>query len=206
MIPTNILYTITTPVVWGCEMNPVRTVRRDSHRLVALAKLIGSKILNGKTITYWKGRFGLWWRRLLDFLSRSDGGSCPNKKNSGRRNAIWIYIPVANSFTPERAFSVTKLPFRDAKFLSNRTSLATVIFLEFRPCNEGWIWLFPAKIISEKSWKTSDANSRLHSISRVFGTPYNSELIKLEIYFWLPPTPYYISSNLKINTIRQYML
>ncbi len=42
--------------------------------------------------------FGLWSRRLLNFLSRSDGGSCPNKKNSG----------------------MTKLLFRDAQFLSNR--------------------------------------------------------------------------------------
>ena len=52
-----------------------------------------------------KVRFGLWWRRLLDFLSRSDGRSCPNKKNRGRRNAISIHIPIAKSFTPEHAFS-----------------------------------------------------------------------------------------------------
>ncbi len=39
---------------------------------------------------------------MRDFLSRSYGGSCLNKKNRGRRNAISIYIPVANSFTPER--------------------------------------------------------------------------------------------------------
>ena len=81
--------------------------------------------------------FGLWWRSCSIFNLEETGGSCPNKKNSGRRNAISIYIPVANSFSPERAFSVTKLPFRDAKFLSNRASLATMIFLEFRPCNEG---------------------------------------------------------------------
>ena len=64
--------------------------------------------------------FGLWWRRLLDFLSRSDGGSCLNKKNRGRRNPISNYIPVDKSFILERAFSVTKFHFGDAKFLTNR--------------------------------------------------------------------------------------
>ena len=49
---------------------------------------------------------------MLEFLSRSDGGSCLNKKNRGRRNAISIYIPVA--------ISVTKFHFEDAKFLTNR--------------------------------------------------------------------------------------
>ena len=66
------------------------------------------------------GRVGLWWKRMLNFLSKIDGGSCLHKKNRGRRNAISIYIPVANPFTPERAFSVTKLHFGDAKILSNR--------------------------------------------------------------------------------------
>ena len=74
---------------------------------------------------------------LFDFLSRSDGGSCLNKKNSGRRNAISIYIPVANSFTPERAFFVTKLPFRDAKFLANRDRVP----LQNSPFRKVEIWL-----------------------------------------------------------------
>ena len=42
-------------------------------------------------------------------------------------------VRLQNSFTPEGAISVTKLPFRGAKLLSNHASLATVIFLEFRP-------------------------------------------------------------------------
>lgn len=36
-------------------------------------------------VGHWKGGFGLWWRMLLDFLSRTDGGSCRNKKNRRRR-------------------------------------------------------------------------------------------------------------------------
>ena len=39
-----------------------------------------------------------------------------------RFNLISIYIPLTNSFIPERAFFVTKLPFDDAKFLSKRLS------------------------------------------------------------------------------------
>ena len=74
---------------------------------------------------------------LFDFLSRSDGGSCLNKKNSGRRNAISIYIPVANSFTSERAFFVTKLPFRDAKFLAN----CDRVLLQNSPFRMVEIWL-----------------------------------------------------------------
>ena len=86
---------------------------------------------------YWKGRVRTLVEKLLNFLSRTDGGSFPNKRNRSRRNAILIYIPVANSFTPERAFFVTKLPFRDAKFLFNRASFAAVFFLEFRPAESG---------------------------------------------------------------------
>ena len=74
---------------------------------------------------------------LFNFLSRSDGGSGHNKKNSGRRNAISIYIPVANSFTSERAFFVTKLPFRDAKFLANRDRVP----LQNSPFQKVEIWL-----------------------------------------------------------------
>ncbi len=105
--------------------------------------------------------FGLWWRRLFDFLSRSDGGSCPNKKNSDRRNAISISIRLTNFFIPERAFFVTKSPFRGAKFLSSRASLATVFFLEFRPAESG---PSPPKSQAKKSWKPSDANSRLYRV------------------------------------------
>ena len=63
-------------------------------------------------------------------------------RKTARRNAISIYFPGANSFTPERAFYVTKLPFRHSKFLSNRASLAILIFLEFRPAESG---SFPRK-------------------------------------------------------------
>ena len=116
--------------------------------------------------TYWKCTFGLWPRMLLDFLSRTNGGSYPNKKNTGRRNTISIYIPVAKSFTPERAFFVTKLPFRDANSLPTAT-----VFL--RPFWTGWnsspfaaltrevdsspdfpvAAFLPVKIISEKNMK-----------------------------------------------------
>lgn len=82
----------------------------------------------------WKGRFGLWRRRLLDFLFRSNRESCPNKKNAGRKNAISIYIWVANSFTSEHVFFVTKLLFCNTKFFFNHICLVTVLFLEFCPC------------------------------------------------------------------------
>lgn len=42
--------------------------------------------------------------RLLNFLSRTVGGCCPNKKRKGRRNAISIYIPVTNSFAQNARF------------------------------------------------------------------------------------------------------
>ena len=99
------------------------------------------------------------------YLSRSDGGSCPNKKNGGRRDAISIYIPVANAITPERASLVTKLPFRSAKFLSNRDRvLARNLPLSIQAWMLEWPQLLSAKIISEESWKNSVANSRVHSI------------------------------------------
>ena len=66
-----------------------------------------------RSVRYWKGRVRTLMEKLLNFLSRSDGGSCPNKNKIGGRNAISIYIPVANSFPPERAFFGAKLLFRD---------------------------------------------------------------------------------------------
>lgn len=54
-------------------------------------------------------------KKVVRFLSRSDGESCFYKKNRSRRNKI-VYIPVANSFTLERAFFVTKLLFCHSKF------------------------------------------------------------------------------------------
>ena len=114
--------------------------KRPSHKAIATLEAIAQGHHKGTAqrhrIRVLKDRFGLWWRRLLDFLSRPDGGSCPNKQNRGRRNAISIYILVANSFNLDRAFFDTKLLFGNAKFLSNRASLATVFFLEFCPCKE----------------------------------------------------------------------
>ncbi len=101
--------------------------------------------------------FGLWWRSCSIFYLEETGGSCPNKKNSGRRNAISIYIPVANSFTPERdeiTLPRCQIPFQPR--ISRDRVLSGI--------SPSWIRVFPAKIISEKSWKNSDANSRLHSI------------------------------------------
>ena len=54
------------------------------------------------------------------FYLEVTGQAVFNKKNRGIRNAISIYTPIANSFTPERACSVTKFHFGDAKFLTNR--------------------------------------------------------------------------------------
>lgn len=50
----------------------------------------------------------------------SDEESCPDKRNVDKRNAISIIIPLTTSFIPERAFFVTKLLFRNLKFLSSR--------------------------------------------------------------------------------------
>lgn len=48
-------------------------------------------------------------------------------------NAISVFqykFRFTNSFIPECAFFMTKLPFRDSKFFSDRP---TALFLEFRP-------------------------------------------------------------------------
>ena len=114
------------------------------------------------------------------------GGAVLIRKKTDRRNAISINIPVANSFTPERAFFVTKVPFHDAKFLSNRASLATVFFLEFCPCQfrPECPQLLSAKIISEKSWKNSDANSRLHSTTAFWPCNFLYFVKKNELTTW----------------------
>ena len=66
-------------------------------------------------------------------------------RKTDRRNAISIYIAVANSFTPEHAFFVTKLPFPDAKFLPNCDRAPSGI-------SPSWIRVFATKIISRFSW------------------------------------------------------
>ena len=66
------------------------------------------------------------------FLTRSYGGSCPYRKLD-RRNAISIYISIANSFTSERAFFVTKLP----SAIPNSLPTATALSLECRPAKSG---------------------------------------------------------------------
>ncbi len=68
---------------------------RIKYRIMELFDLIRSVlgltgILTACLLHTEKVGFGLWWRRLLDFLSRSDGGGCPDKKNRGSRNAISI--------------------------------------------------------------------------------------------------------------------
>ena len=53
---------------------------------------------------------------------------------------VFFYIMkvrLQNSFTPECAISVTKLPFPGAKWLSNHASFTTMIFLEFCPAEFG---------------------------------------------------------------------
>lgn len=67
---------------------------------------------------------------LLSVLNWKDSVRTPMEKR--QEKIISVYIPIANSYTPECAISVTKLPFCSAKLLSNHVSLTTVIFLEFR--------------------------------------------------------------------------
>ena len=55
---------------------------------------------------------GLWWRSCSIFYLEVTGGSCLNKKNRSRRNAISIYTPIA---TPERVFFVTNPRFSRKK-------------------------------------------------------------------------------------------
>ena len=113
-------------------------------------------------------------KRLLDFLSRTDGGCCLNKKNRGRRNAISIYIPVTNSFAPEQAFSVTKFLTNTSRnrvlsWISPWVEICPKFFnfsrhlfpLQKRGSNSGLTFrspqLFSAKMIIEKIMKNSDA-------------------------------------------------
>ena len=73
------------------------------------------------------------------------GGAVLIRKTNVEENAISIYIPVANFFTPERAFFVTKFLFRYSKFLS--------IHVFFFLLEIDWVQFFPANIISKKNMK-----------------------------------------------------
>ena len=66
--------------------------------------------------------------RVVRFFYLEATGEAVLIRKTDRRNAISIYISVANSFTSERAFFVTKLPSAIANFFPT----ATALFLEFR--------------------------------------------------------------------------
>ena len=57
--------------------------------------------------------------RFLSMYVERPGGCCSNKKNRGKKNVISMYIPVANSFTPERDFS-DQISCRRYEFLADR--------------------------------------------------------------------------------------
>ena len=98
--------------------------------------------------------FVLWWRRLFDFLSGSDGGSCPYKKTEVEKTQF--QSTFRSQIPSERAFFVTKLPLPPFQILLQPRPGS---FWNSALPNPGlyarWLRPFTAKIISEKNHKKS---------------------------------------------------
>lgn len=133
--------------------------------------------LGSPEFLYWKIWFGQW-RKLLDSSSKTDGECCLNFQNRYKKKSIFqlqifllqstrfLWPNLINRISYNRVFSQTSLLHKIEIWLELFT-----FYIPFCICKRSIIFspgYLLAKIISEKSWKISDANSRCHNTHSPF--------------------------------------